>query len=95
MKTTLLATLSLSLLLLGGCATSPSVASYGPGSDSAYIKDNRNQRNALLSDAELAQHRRQRQNVLEEEELEKVKQQRTVDNLALPFDVARRIGILR
>jgi len=95
MKALLATTLSITLLTLGGCASGPTVASYGMGSDSAAIKDGRNQGAAILTDAELAQHRRQRANVAEEMQLEQAKQNRTLNNILLPFTVARGIGILR
>ncbi len=86
--------LSLIVMTLGtGCATNPTVAQYAMGDDSAAIKAGRNRREAVLSDAELAQHRRQRQNVSEEMALEEQKRQRTINNIAAPFDMARRIGI--
>ncbi len=95
MKTTIIASISLSLLALGGCASSPSVANYRPGDDVASIKDARNRRSAITSDAELEQHRRQRQNVAEEMQLEKAKQQRTIDNILTPVKIARELRILR
>ncbi len=91
MKIITLASLSLGMLTLGGCAAGPSVASMGPGSDAAYIKDNRNRAAAITSDAELAQHRRQRQNTLEEMQLEKAKQDRTIDAIKMPFEILRAI----
>lgn len=94
MKQALLASLAAGFILTG-CATSPTVAQYGMGDDSAAIKGGRNRREAILSDSELAQHRRQRQNVSEEMSLEEQKRRRTIDNIAMPFDIARRIGILR
>lgn len=57
---------------LTGC-TGPTVASLGMGSDSAAIRSARNREDAVISEAELAQHRRQRQNVSEEMDLEQKK----------------------
>jgi len=78
---------------LVGCQTSPTVARYGMGDDSAAIKGSRNRQQAIVTDSELDQHRRQRANVAEEMDLEEKKRQRTLNNLATPADAVRRIGI--
>lgn len=72
MKKSLVA-LSVSVLVLTGCATGGTVGDYGMGDDSAAIKSGRNKASAQLSRAELEQHRRQRTNVSEELDLESQK----------------------
>ena len=72
MKKGLLA-LTLTAVVLTGCATGGSVGDYAMGDDSAAIKAGRNRESAQLSRAELEQHRRQRTNVSEELDLEQKK----------------------
>ena len=72
MKKSLFA-LTLTTVVLTGCATGGSVGDYAMGDDSAAIKSGRNRASAQLSRAELEQHRRQRTNVSEELALEREK----------------------
>ncbi|MCP2041829.1 hypothetical protein L1281_002447 [Neisseria sp. HSC-16F19] len=76
-----LSILSLSALILTGCATGGSVGDYGMGDDSAAIKAGRNRASAQLSRAELEQHRRQRANVSEELDLEAKKRRNRRDEI--------------
>lgn len=65
--------LTITAVLLTGCATGGSVGDLAIGDDSAAIKAGRNRKEAQLSRAELEQHRRQRANVSEELALERQK----------------------
>lgn len=69
----ILVMLTMSAVLLTGCATGGSVGDMAIGDDSTAIKAGRNRAEAQLSRAELEQHRRQRANVSEELELERQK----------------------
>ena len=80
MKKGLLA-LTLTAVVLTGCATGGSVGDYAMGDDSAAIKDGRNRESAQLSRAELEQHRRQRTNTSEELALEREKRQNKRDEI--------------
>jgi len=95
MKTILLAGLSITFLTLGGCATGPSVASYGAGSDAAYIKENRNRRDAVSSDAEYEQRAKSRNDIRNEMLLEREKQDHTLNTWLTPFKFLRGSGLLR
>ena len=80
MKKGLLA-LTLTAVVLTGCATGGSVGDYAMGDDSAAIKAGRNRESAQLSRAELEQHRRQRTNTSEELALEREKRQNKHDGI--------------
>ena len=80
MKKGLLA-LTLTAVVLTGCATGGSVGDYAMGDDSAAIKAGRNRESAQLSRAELEQHRRQRTNTSEELALEREKRQNKRDEI--------------
>ena len=64
---------------VAGCTSSPTVANYNMGSDSAAIRAGRNRSDAIITQSELDQHRRQRTNVSEEMDLENKKRQQSRD----------------
>ena len=73
--------LTLTAILLTGCATGGSVGDLAIGDDSAAIKAGRNRAEAQLSRAELEQHRRQRTNTSEELALEREKRANKRDQI--------------
>lgn len=68
---------------LTGCVTpaSPTIASLGAGSDSAYLNANRGRSDAQMSRAQAEQYSRQRQQVAEEMQLEQMKRDNTARNI--------------
>jgi hypothetical protein len=70
-------------LLLSGCVTppGPTVATLGPGSDSAMLNGTRGRADAQISAVQAEQYSRQRQQVSEEMQLEQQKRQQTMQNV--------------
>lgn len=81
-KSALLSLLSVAALL-SSCAQGgpPTAGQYRSGSDVAMIKDSRNRRESITSDAELHQHRVQRADVSEEMDLDEKKRRASLGGL--------------
>ncbi|MDD5275725.1 MAG: hypothetical protein PHR16_06555 [Methylovulum sp.] len=69
--------------LTAGCAatpTGPSAASYGAGSDTAYLNASRGRADAQVTEAQVEQYRRQQAIVGDEMALEQQKRDNTLNN---------------
>lgn len=87
--------ISLAMVSLGGCAMTPpgpSVASQGPGSDTAYINAGRGRADAQVTKDQADQYERQRQQVKGEMDLEQAKRDQTTNNIK---DTISTIGSVR
>jgi hypothetical protein len=81
--------------LISGCAMTPpgpSVASQGPGSDTAYINAGRGRADAQVTKDQADQYERQRQQVKGEMDLEQAKRNQTTNNIK---DTISTIGSVR
>lgn len=73
----------LSAHLTAGCVATPagpSAASYGAGSDSAYLNASRGRADAQVTEAQVEQYRRQQAIVADEMSLEQQKRDNTLRN---------------
>ncbi len=87
--------ISLALISLGGCVMTPpgpSVASQGPGSDTAYVNAGRGRADAQVTKDQADQYDRQRQQVKGEMDLEQAKRDQSTKNVK---DTIGTIGAIR
>lgn len=87
--------ISLAAVSLGGCAMTPpgpSVASQGPGSDTAYINAGRGRADAQVTKDQADQYNRQREQVKGEMDLEQAKRDQSTKNIR---DTISTVGAVR